>query len=250
MRLDQAVAARYPDVSRRNARELIAARRVLVNDRVVGISSREVAESDRVTLINAVPDIAVIAEQQDWIAVDKPAAMPTTPPEDRKLRSLEELLRIRFRELYVVHRIDTNTTGLVVFAKSRAAAAKLSALFAQGAIRKWYLGVAHGEIASEVTISSPVGGKSALTIVRPLAAADNLTLVEAEIRTGRMHQIRIHLRSIGHPIMGDPRYGAPPSAAGRPMLHAWRLEHELLGRLEAPLPDDLIRCAPPWKPTT
>jgi 16S rRNA U516 pseudouridylate synthase RsuA-like enzyme len=95
MRLDQTVAARNPDISRRKARELIAARRVLVNDRVVGISSREVGASDRVTLIGAVPDIAVIAEKDDWVAVNKPAAMPTTPPDDRKQRSLEELLRAR-----------------------------------------------------------------------------------------------------------------------------------------------------------
>jgi 23S rRNA pseudouridine1911/1915/1917 synthase len=101
-----------------------------------------------------------------------------------------------------------------------------------------------------VEIETPVGGKQALTFAHPLAAAGGLTLIEAEIRTGRMHQIRIHMQSIGHPVMGDSRYGAPVSVATRPMLHAWRIEHPVVGRLEAPLPDDLIRCAPPWIPKT
>jgi len=93
----------------------------------------------------------------------------------------------------------------------------------------------HGRRTPEITIDEPIGGKEAITIVRPRSSS----LVEAEILTGRTHQIRIHLASIGHPVAGDRRYGGPPAA--RLMLHAWRLEHEELGLIEAPLPPEMER---------
>jgi len=77
MRLDQAVAARYPEISRRKARELIAARRVLVNDRPVGIASREIADSDRLAIVDELPELAVLRETDDWVAIDKPAGRTT-----------------------------------------------------------------------------------------------------------------------------------------------------------------------------
>lgn len=278
VRLDQAVAARHSEISRRKARELISARRVLVNDRVVGAASREVSESDRLTIVDAgTPPLRILGETADWIAVDKPAAMPATPTAGRKLRSLEELLRMNQRQLFVVHRLDTNTTGVILFAKSRAMAARLSQLFSNGEIEKRYLAVVHGVIDSEQTLATPIGGKRALTAVRPLASLPDRTLIEAIIHTGRTHQIRIHLSGAGHPLFGDRRYGTPgvrsgesserksmqthassPTAsagapmtdAARPMLHAWRLSHPLFGLLESSPPDDLIRCAPPWSPAS
>jgi 23S rRNA-/tRNA-specific pseudouridylate synthase len=233
VRLDQAIAARHADISRRKARELIAADRVLVNDRPVRVASREVSESDRITIADALPELTVIRETGDWVAVDKPSGIPTQPTRDRAQRSLEELLRIRYRTIFLVHRIDTQTSGVVVFAKTKAAAARLSHLFATREIRKTYLALVEGTIDNEVTIDSPIDGKEALTIVRPREGR----LVEAEILTGRMHQIRIHLASIGHPVAGDRRYGAKAPAA-RMMLHAWKLEHAELGTLEAAPPAD------------
>src|SRR6266550_7758590 len=126
MRLDQAIAALHPEISRRRARELIAARRVLVNERAVSIASRDVKDEDRIAVAEDVPEIAVIRETEDWIAVDKPAGMPTQPTRDREQRSLEELLRLRFREIWLVHRLDTPTSGVVLFARSAASAARLS----------------------------------------------------------------------------------------------------------------------------
>src|SRR6266540_443962 len=230
MRLDQAIAARFPEISRRKARELIAARRVLVNERPVSIASREVADSDRIAIAEERLALAILRETSDWLAVDKPAGIPTQPPKDRAQLSLEEMLRIQYREIYLVHRLDTPTSGVVLFARTRAAAARLSALFASREIRKIYLAVVAGTIEREMTIDTPIDGKEAVTIVRPRGAS----LVEAEILTGRTHQIRIHLASIGHPVAGDRRYGGP--AATRLMLHAWRLEHEELGELIAPVP--------------
>ena len=234
MRLDQAVAARFPEISRRKARELIAARRVLVNDRPVGIASREIADSDRITIVDELPELAVLGETDDWVAIDKPAGLPTQPTRERDRRSLEELLRVRYREIFVVHRLDTGTSGVVLFAKTRAASARLSALFAGGEIRKTYVARVDPPLAREATIETPIDGKAALTTVRPLGA----DRVEAEIRTGRTHQIRIHLASIGHPVAGDRRYGGRHAA--RLMLHAWRIEHSSLGgTVEAPLPEEL-----------
>ena len=239
MRLDQAVAARNPEISRRKARELIAQKRVFVNDRPVGVASREVSERDRITIaLDELPELEVLRETADWVAVNKPAGIPTQPARDRAQRSLEELLRIRYRTIHLIHRIDTQTTGVVVFAKHPAAAAKLSALFASREVRKVYLAVAEGTIDHELTIETPIGEKDAHTIVRPLRLLEGSTLVEAEILTGRTHQIRIHLKSIERPVVGDRRYGSTMPAP-RMLLHAWKLAHaDFGGELVAPLPAD------------
>lgn len=229
MRLDQAIAARFADVSRRKARELIASGHVLVNERVVAVASREVKDSDRIVLADALPEIAVIRETPEWVAVDKPPGLPTQPARDRAMLSLEEILRVKYRDIWLVHRLDTPASGVVLFARTRDAAARFSRLFAGREMRKCYLAKVAGTIASEVTIETPIGGNDALSIVRPRNG-----VVEVEIRTGRTHQIRIHLASIGHPIIGDRRYGGPPSP--RLMLHAWRLEHPSIGVIEAPPP--------------
>jgi len=232
MRLDQAVALRF-EISRRKARELIAAGRVLVNQRPVRVASREVAD-DELRIAEELPALSMLAVHDDWLAVDKPAGMPTQPPRDRSAMSLEEILRVEYREIYLVHRLDTPTSGAVVFARNRAAAVRLSALFASRAIRKTYLAAVAGTPSAQ-TIDTPIDGKEAITIIRPRKDG----LVEAEILTGRTHQIRIHLASIGHPVLGDRRYGG--ALAARLMLHAWKLEHKDLGTIEAPLPYDFPR---------
>jgi 23S rRNA pseudouridine1911/1915/1917 synthase len=238
MRLDQAIAARHPEISRRKARELIGQKRVLVNDRPVAVASREVSERDRITIAEELPELTIIRETREWVAVDKPAGMPAQPTRDRVTRSLEEWLRIRYREIYLVHRIDTQTTGVVVFARTRAAAAELSSLFASREIAKTYLAVAEGAIDRDMTIESPIGGKDAHTIVKPLRQLDGSTLIEARILTGRTHQIRIHLKFIERPVAGDRRYGSSMPAP-RMLLHAWKLEHAYFGsELVAPVPTD------------
>jgi len=229
MRLDQALAARFPELSRRKARELVASGRVLVNQRPVRIASREVADDDEIAVVEAT-NIPLIAITDEWLAVNKPAGIPTQPSRDRGVRSLEELLRVDYREIYLVHRLDTPTSGVVLFARTRDAAAKFSNLFATGAMKKIYVAVVDGVIDREITIDSPIEGRNALTIVRPLDGGK----VEVEIKTGRTHQIRIHLASIGHAVAGDRRYGGPK--AERLMLHAWKLQHPSIGTLEAPLP--------------
>jgi 23S rRNA-/tRNA-specific pseudouridylate synthase len=235
MRLDQAIATRHPDISRRQARELLASGRVLVNHRRVSIASREVNFEDRITIIEAPPVVPVLATHEDWIAVDKPAGLPTQPPKDRKQISLEEILRAEHKKIWLVHRLDTPTSGVVVFARSAQSAARLSRLFTSREMHKTYLARVDPPLTAEVTIDTPIEGKEATTIVRP----GERGLVEIEMRTGRTHQIRRHLSSIGHPVVGDRRYGSTVNAS-RLMLHAFRLEHADLGLIEAPVPADFL----------
>ena len=233
MRLDQAIAARYPEISRRKAREILSSGRVLVNQRRVSIASREVSAHDHIVIIETQPDIPLLLMRDDWLAVDKPAGLPTQPPRDRAHLSLEEVLRSQHKKIWLVHRLDTPTSGVVIFARSSKAAAQLSKLFASRQLRKIYVARLDPPIAGEMAIDTPIDGREASTIVRP-GEGD---LVEVEIRTGRTHQIRRHLSAAGHPIIGDRRYGSTINAS-RLMLHAWRIEHPDLGLIEAPVPPE------------
>jgi RluA family pseudouridine synthase len=235
MRLDQAIAARYPKLSRRKARELLSSGRVLVNQRRVSIASRQVRDEDHITIVETQTEIPVLAIHDQWLAVNKPAGMPTQPPRDRAHISLEEILRAEYKKIWLVHRLDTPTSGVVIFARSARSAARLSQLFASREIRKTYLARVDPPIREAITITSPIDGKDAITIVRPRER----DLVEVEIETGRTHQIRRHLSSTGHSVIGDQRYGSTVSAA-RLMLHAWRLDHSELGRVEAPIPTEFL----------
>ena len=228
MRLDQALSARFPTISRRKARTLIASGQVTVNQRPVRVASREVANDDELRVVDVQLAVPLLASTDEWLAVHKPAGVPAQPARDRTTLSLEEMLRVEYRSIYLVHRLDTPTSGVMLFARTAEAAAKLSRLFADGSIRKFYLARADPPLTHELTIDTPVGGKEALTIAR--LRADGL--VEVEIRTGRTHQIRVHLSGAGHPVIGDRRYGG--KVASRLMLHAWRLEHPELGVIEAP----------------
>jgi 23S rRNA-/tRNA-specific pseudouridylate synthase len=233
MRLDQAIAARFPAISRRKARELLASGSVLVNQRRVSIASREVGDRDHIAIVETRPHVPLLGITDDWLAVDKPAGLPTQPPRDRKQISLEELLRIEYKRIWLVHRLDTPASGVIVFARSAEAAARLSAVFASREVRKIYIARVDPPLAGEIEIDTPIEGKDASTIVR----SRERDLVEIEIKTGRSHQIRRHLSEIGHPIVGDRRYGSTINAP-RLMLHAWKLEHPDLGLIEAPVPPD------------
>ena len=245
MRLDQAIALRFPEISRRKARELLSEHRVLVNERPVSVASREVTAGDRIAIVGAHPDISIIRMTEDWIAVNKPAGVPVQPGRERTHRALDEILRVQLKRsgiphaLYVVHRLDTGTSGVVIFARTQPAAARLSQLFASSEISKTYVAIVEGAISRELVIDSPVRDRRALTRVKPIHKSTHGTVVEAVIETGRTHQIRIHCASIGHPVVGDRRYGSPTNTS-RLMLHAWRLEHGELGLIEAPLPADFL----------
>ena len=218
MRLDQAISARFPAISRRKARALIASGSVTVNQRPVRVASRDVGLHDELRVVEDRVSVPLLASTAEWLAVDKPAGVPAQPARDRAVLSLEEMLRVEYRTVYLVHRLDTPTSGVMLFARTATAAARLSGFFAAGTMRKLYLAAVSPAVAGELSLDRPIHGKSALTLVRPRSDG----LVEVEIRTGRTHQIRIHLSEAGHPVVGDRRYGG--ETAPRLMLHAWRLE--------------------------
>src|ERR1700759_2866913 len=155
IRLDQAISARFPEISRRKAKEILAQHRVLVNERPVSVASRMIDAKDRIAIVDAAPALSILTLTDELVAVDKPAGLPVQPTRDRQERSLEELLRLRMhgtkgaRDIYLVHRIDSGTSGVVLFARTRAMAAQLSRFFAEGSMQKGYLAVVAGLIDAE-----------------------------------------------------------------------------------------------------
>lgn len=143
----------------------------------------------------------------------------------------------------IVHRLDKDTSGLLVVAASETAFVSLSAQLAQRSMSRRYLAIVRGRAPEQGTVDAPVGrdprtrtrmavvvppgGRPARTHFRCLAAMQvdglELSLVECRLETGRTHQIRVHLRHLGHPLAGDALYGGPDPGIGRQALHAWRL---------------------------
>jgi tRNA pseudouridine32 synthase/23S rRNA pseudouridine746 synthase len=202
--------------------------------------------------------VDVLFENEDIIAVNKPeglAAVPERRPESPP--SLFEILCAeRSERLYIVHRLDKETSGVIVFARNAEAHRRLNMQFEKRLIRKVYLALVHGVMADDWgRIDKPlrqfgsgrVGinaqhGRASITEFHVLERFKTCTLVELCPRTGRRHQIRVHLYSIGYPIAGDPLYGDRETQRTYPrmMLHAYRLTVHLPPNepmtLEAPIP--------------
>lgn len=117
--------------------------------------------------------------------------------------------KIMGRPTFLVHRLDRFVWGLMVLAHSKKAAADLSTQFQNRETRKVYKAVVHGVITDPCTISVPIDGKDAVSHIQPITQGCERSLIEVKIETGRKHQIRKHLASIGHPIVGDRQYGLP-----------------------------------------
>ena len=184
--------------------------------------------------------IPVIFEDDDLLLLDKPAGLLTIPG---RTPDKADCLWTRLREAYpadqilLVHRLDRDTSGLILFAKTREAQAELGRAFARRNIEKTYLAVVHGiPDAPEGRIDAPLRkdwtrndppvyivdperGKSAVTRWQRLQSASGCALLALFPETGRSHQLRVHMLSIGHPIVGDPIYGPPEDPPGF-RLHA------------------------------
>lgn len=200
--------------------------------------------------------IPTLYEDAHVLVVDKPAGLPTIPERDLSLPSVQRLLEQRRGErLWVVHRLDREVTGVLLFARDAGAHRALSMAFEHRKAQKVYVARVHRDLREGLLIDRPLRefgsgrmgvddrrGKPSQTRIDVRLREGATTLVEARPLTGRRHQIRVHLYSIGHPIVGDTRYGDPALRQGhdRLHLHAERLSIEAEGlpllEVACPLP--------------
>lgn len=224
----------------------------------------------------------IVFHDDDIAVVSKPPGMLTIPDRfDTGKANLHDALTEFFPKVWTVHRLDRETSGIIVFALNEEAHRSLSIQFERRTVEKTYLAIVEGvPIPEEGTIEKPLGphpgkpghmtiirrgGKYAHTTYKIQEAFRGFSLVEAKIHTGRMHQVRVHLASIGHPLVADPLYGRSDALflsqikskgfhlgkfqeetplIHRTALHAWRLsfDHPTTGErftAEAPLPKDM-----------
>jgi 23S rRNA pseudouridine1911/1915/1917 synthase len=209
----------------------------------------------------------VLYEDDHLLVVNKPAGLLLHPTNDSHRLTLDHLVAGHFRRTGVeakvrhVHRLDQDTSGVVLYAKHALAAALLDERLRLRQIKRTYVAFVHGRIAIERgTINQPIGkdrhnpsrrrvtpnGEPAVTHYRVLERYVQATKLECELETGRTHQIRVHLSHTGHPLLGDSLYGGKPAGIDRQALHAavMRFFHPFGERpieVEAELPTDLMR---------
>ena len=173
-------------------------------------------------------NLTIVFENDDFVAINKPAGLLTIPDREQSEKSLKEILIDKYGSIFTVHRLDKDTSGLVIFAKNETAHKYFSRLFDERKIEKYYLGIVHGSPANKKgEIDAPIAehgtnkgmmtinrnGKPSLTTYEVLDANPNYSLVSFQLHTGRTHQIRVHSKNIGHPLACDPLYGD-----GKPLL--------------------------------
>ena len=285
------VRSLVPDASWSKARELCASGRVTIDGDMVRDDARRVRAGQTIAVSphgkrqieGAIGDEDIVYSDADVIIVRKPAGVMTCPYEDGDRGTLVDLVRAYLRRttktrdpvVGVVQRLDKDTSGILVFARSMRGKRALEGQLRAHTVLRRYVAIVHGEASGAATIQSeivqhrcdglrgswgthpshrgdmPRDAKHAITHVRALESLRGATLVECRLETGRQHQIRIHLSEAGHPLVGEQVYirgfAGPRIEAPRPMLHARELgfEHPAdgrLGRWDDPPPADFEQC--------
>lgn len=285
MRLDQALAQLLPDWSRSRLQKWILERRISVEggeavakQRVWGGEKIRVEpQSNPVETHHASEAISldIIHEDDTLIVINKPPGLVVHPGSGNWQGTMLNALLHHAPQLKeipragIVHRLDKDTSGLLVVAKTLEAQTNLVRQLQKRLVKRDYLALVLGHIAAEGSVDAPMGrhpvhrtkmavvasGKEARTHYRVLERFEGSTLLQCSLETGRTHQIRVHMHSIGHPLAGDPMYGGKPkgispdagqllAAFPRQALHAQRLEltHPQQGKemaWEAAVPEDL-----------
>jgi 23S rRNA pseudouridine1911/1915/1917 synthase len=277
-RLDQFLHERLPQYSRSRLQDWIEQGRVLVNGSpekrsyLLKGAERIHVQPGELAPLRATPEdlpLDVLYEDADVIAINKPAGMVVHTGAGQHSGTLVNAVLHRFGMLStvggdlrpgIVHRLDRYTSGVILVARSDPAHRNLAEQFASRQVEKVYVALVHGSVKNDHGgVDTPIArdpvrrvrmtarlarGRYASTSYQVLKRFEKFTFLEVKIGTGRTHQIRVHLASIGHPVVGDKLYGAPPSALGRYFLHARQITFTSPGTGErvtvsAPLPDDL-----------
>jgi 23S rRNA pseudouridine1911/1915/1917 synthase len=284
-RLDRAIAARMPEVSRSYAANLIERGHVSVNDVPATKSNHKLKAGDLVSVEVPAPEpsslqaedipLDVVYEDADLLVIDKPAGMVVHPSPGHASGTLVNALLAHVPELEldmgdearpgIVHRLDKDTSGLMVVAKRRAAHEALSRQMAARTMRKEYLALVRGKPnPPAAVIEGPIardpddrqrmaimrGGRPSRTHYTTEQVYGSYTLVRCVLETGRTHQIRVHMSSTGHPLLGDATYGRPTLKDAerlgltRQFLHATKLGFTIPStgewrEFDSPLPEEL-----------
>ena len=283
-RVDQAIARWLPEQSRARLQQWIRDGRVTVDGRTVRASHRlhggetlHIRPGIEPAVLAAQPEaiaLRIVYEDASVLVIDKPAGLVVHPGAGHAHGTLVNALlhhdpaAVALPRAGIVHRLDKDTSGLMVVARTITAHTALVRALAARQVRRVYQAIACGRLAAPTRVDAPIGrhptqrtrmavvpgGRPALTDVRPLGELAGATWVECRLSTGRTHQIRVHLASIGLPLLGDPVYGPrpgrlPPALAavgerlGRQALHAVELgfahprTREFM-HFESPLPQD------------
>lgn len=262
-------------VSRRMIQKLTRARGITLNRRPAFLGrkvkagdlvSARIAFQEEAGLAPVEMALAIVHEDDDVLVIDKPPFVLVHPTSPEQAETLSHGVAAHFARSGVrakirpVHRIDRDTSGLVLFAKSAVAHARLDAQLREGGIERIYLAVVDGAVADDAgEIDAPIGrdarhphlrtvradGEPARTRFRVLRRLPRASVLEVELETGRTHQVRVHMAHAGHPVLGDRQYGrAGTGMIKRQALHASRLsfDHPSAGErmtFEAPLPPDI-----------
>ncbi len=275
-RFDAALAQALPQYSRARLRAWIDAGRVLLDG--VGAAGTRKVHGGEAVVVHAASDplvtayapepiaLAIVYEDSTLLVIDKPAGLVVHPGSGNWEGTLLNALLHHAPEQAsvpragIVHRLDKDTSGLLVVARTLKAQTDLVRQLQARSVRREYAAVAVGDVARGGTVDAPIGrhptrrttmavvatGKPARTHYEIVERYGNATLLRCRLETGRTHQIRVHLASIGHPLVGDPAYGRKQALAfPRQALHAARLAlvHPASGAAcewESPLPADMV----------
>ena len=255
LRLFEIIASEL-DISKKKAQAALDAKQVLVNGRRVWMKNHLVKEDDRIEVLTedrapTIPSkIQILWQDDDYLIVNKPAFLLTNASEN----SVEARLRkqLKNNNIYAVHRLDKETSGCVIFAKSAEAKTAMIPLFKGRDIMKIYRAITIGSFPKNWNeIRTDIAGFMSTTLVKTLDANKYTSYLELRIETGRTHQIRRHLADKRYPVLGDKKYAGTGNelslAQPRQMLHAYRLifphprTRETI-RVLAPFPPDFRKC--------